>query len=221
MSNLSKNFLVLFIVLFTGFLFSKLLVAVYHVTIYLLEKNIFQDLVIDNTFLTIVSGVLVYIIGNIFHEFLLSPLKQHKEVIGKIDHLLNFYRSELLEFLTIKTSNEIKKLSPTSKEFQYSIRDLASLLISTYKTIPLKLILITLGIISSKKKIYRAEKYLMIIALSNPYFTRADLENMGFTKKEIKNWDKDTIDRNLEVVSGIKKDLQIHEPNINHDSLNY
>ena len=76
-------------------------------------------------FQTVVSGVLVFILGQFFLEFILKPKLKYKEVIGKIDNKLKFF------------ANVITKpgvLPPqVLEECANILRDLSCNLESTYK----------------------------------------------------------------------------------------
>lgn len=70
-------------------------------------------------FLTIISGVFVFILSQYILEFILKPLKEYRKVIAEIDNKLKFYAnvivnppvSDQLSEDYLAARNEIKKLS--------------------------------------------------------------------------------------------------------------
>lgn len=42
-------------------------------------------------FLTVISGVLVYILGQLFDEYYLKPIREYKQLKGKVAYVLTYY----------------------------------------------------------------------------------------------------------------------------------
>ena len=45
------------------------------------------------TFGTVISGVLVYILSQLFHEIIITPYKKYKKIKSKIAYILVFYKN--------------------------------------------------------------------------------------------------------------------------------
>jgi len=80
-------------------------------------------------FLTIISGVLVFILSQYIVEFILKPLIKYKQVIAKIDNKLKFYANIITN--PPLSSGSIDDYIIAQKE----IRDLSCDLESTYKSL--------------------------------------------------------------------------------------
>jgi hypothetical protein len=77
------------------------------------------ELVINNdsvVFGTVLSGVFVFVIGQIIQKFLLEPIKEYKKVIGKIDNELKYHANIIVSSgldleLVIESSRTMRRLS--------------------------------------------------------------------------------------------------------------
>ena len=45
----------------------------------------------SGVFLTVISGVLVYILGQLFDEYYLKPIREYKQLKGKVAYVLTYY----------------------------------------------------------------------------------------------------------------------------------
>lgn len=125
--------------------------------------NLFQSTV----FQTVISGVLVFTIGQIIQRFLLEPIQKYKAIIGKIDNKLKFYANIITNpGITLKTTQSRKD---KYLECSNVLRDLSCELEENYKRIPFG------EIIKSKEKISEAARCL--IGLSNGIFDSGDRGN--------------------------------------------
>ncbi|KAF0127378.1 MAG: hypothetical protein FD189_125 [Elusimicrobia bacterium] len=145
-------------------------------------------------FQIVLSGVLVFLFGEIIQRFLLEPIKDFKKTIGKIDNKLKYYE----KIIVTPDPNNDPKVSKV-------LRELSCDLESSYKQIPgttsLRLygILpnqenIFFGILPNQENISKAAK--KIIFLSNS----VNLETKD--KQKI-------FDRNLAILKEIRKCLNI------------
>ena len=76
----------------------------------------FIKLINNVVFQTVISGVLVFVIGEIAQKFFLQPLQDFKSVIGKTDHYLKFYANVIVSFahpteVAIKVADALRTLS--------------------------------------------------------------------------------------------------------------
>ena len=75
--------------------------------------RLFQSIV----FQTVISGVLVFVIGEIVQKFIIQPIYKHKGIIGEIDNKLKFYANIIAtpgvcsKEKESKCSNELRQLS--------------------------------------------------------------------------------------------------------------
>jgi len=128
--------------------------------------NLFKNIV----FQTVISGVLVFVIGQIIQRFFLEPIQKYKAVIGKIDNKLKFYKniitnpgSDLIpKDIVLECSGELRKLSCKLEEI--------------YKQIPFR------GIIKPKEKISDSASRLIglsnSVAIGRPEYTLENNEDI-------------------------------------------
>jgi len=111
--------------------------------------------------ITVISGVLVYIIGEIIHEVWLEPLRQYKEIKSEVSYSLTYYAN--LYSNVIDLADKHKKAIKTYSQASDQLRVLAAKLRGFIETLswfkPL---------IPSRETLYSASKEL--IGLSNSFF---------------------------------------------------
>jgi len=110
----------------------------------------------DSTvFKTVISGTLVFVIGQITQNFLLKPIQDHKKVIGKIDNKLKFYANILTNFgFNNKTIVEITDM----------MRALSCDFESSYKQIPFRSFLSRLGVVADEKSASKVASKLIYLS---------------------------------------------------------
>jgi len=87
-------------------------------------------------FLTIISGVLVFILSQYILEFILKPLIKYKQVIAKIDNKLKFYANIITNPpLSSGSSDDYIIAQDDYTIAKKEIRDLSCDLESTYKSL--------------------------------------------------------------------------------------
>ncbi len=89
--------------------------------------DLFKNQVFQTVFSTVVSGTILFILGETVQKFILEPIKEFKKLIGKIDNRLKYYANVLNN-----SGFEPKVVSETSE----IIRNLSCDLESSYKQIP-------------------------------------------------------------------------------------
>ena len=112
---------------------------------------------------TVVSGVLVYVVGLLFNEYFLKPIQNYKELKAKISFALTFYAN--LYMNPISESNE--EYSKASLE----LRKLASEIDSFIELCPRGNIFIP-----NKKRLSKASKNLL--GISNNFYSPNPFEAM-------------------------------------------
>lgn len=135
------------------------------------------NLLSNQTFLTIISGVSIFVLGQILKDFILKPLQDFYRTKADISHKLKFHAN-------ILTNSGLKKelMSIASGD----MRDLSCNLEALYLIIPFRSLFSFLNIIPSRDEIKIAEEYL--IALSNAGGERGwELKNAEAIDKVKKN----------------------------------
>lgn len=112
-------------------------------------------------FFTIITGVLVFILGQIFLEFVLRPIQEYKKLKGKVAKYLVLYASCYSNPQFVEDGNS-EKHDKAGEE----LRELASEVLAFSETIPNYLI--TLMLIPKKEKLKIASENL--IGLSNSLY---------------------------------------------------
>ena len=121
-------------------------------------------------FLTVISGVLVFVFGQIINTFYLQPLNKQKETVGKISDAIIFY-ANLYTSPIIKTDSNFDRKEERQKAHEI-FRNLAAELISRTQQIPSYQVFSFLRIVPTKKVIVEARKNL--IGLSNGMWPDSD-----------------------------------------------
>ena len=117
--------------------------------------NILIKIISDNTFLTILSGVIVFIISQLIFEFIIKPREEFNKLKGEIFCCLTMYANIIanpLRYSSIKDISENKEYLDASKNIRFIASRFA-------------------GILESHKFVCRKKKYYSVtsnlIRLSN------------------------------------------------------
>lgn len=150
--------------------------------------------------IAIVSGVAIFVVGQIVSNFLLEPLQRYRELVGKISYSLIFYGNATttlqdIYFQDIEALKELPEPKKSTIENRYlqviqkdwdnvddakrTLRQQASELMSASNAIPLYNLWAILGIIPRRKYILKASENL--IGLSNS----SSLDGPSDRRKEI------------------------------------
>ena len=73
-------------------------------------------MVVLSTFLTVVSGVLVFVLGQLFNEYFLKPIQNYKEIKSKIAYNLTFYAN--LYMNPVENSKKNENIETASQEIR-------------------------------------------------------------------------------------------------------
>lgn len=111
----------------------------------------------NQVFYTVLSGTLVFVLGQILQRFLLEPIKEYKKTVGKIDNKLKFYSNILLNSIF----SEDKKMIVEITDF---MRNLSCEIESAYKQVPLAYWLSKLKIIEEKKDVAKVAQGLIFLS---------------------------------------------------------
>lgn len=109
-------------------------------------------------FVTILSGVFIYIFSQFFLEMILKPLIRYRESVFMIDAELKFYANKLNTSFELAKEREFLRIVDT-------IRKLSCELEASYKQIFLRKIYILLNFIPEKGKI--GDACSMLVRISN------------------------------------------------------
>ena len=77
-----------------------------------------KNLVTSNTFLTIISGVLVFAISQLFNEYWLRPIQRYKELRAKISYSLTLYANLYMNPVKHDLLHETKDIDIASNEIR-------------------------------------------------------------------------------------------------------
>ena len=131
--------------------------------------DLFQNIV----FQTVISGVLIFLIGETIQNFFLKPIYKYREIIGRIDNQLKFYANVISCGVDVLSKEK-------NLECSHIIRTLSCELEAIYKQIPLKEIIIR----SNKKEISDAASCL--IGISNNIGKNANTERNDKNVAEVR-----------------------------------
>lgn len=103
-------------------------------------------LLLNPVFQTVITGVLIFVIGQIFQNFFLQPLQELKKVVGKIDYQLKF--SANVYTSSLRPQEDYNKVSE-------SLRDVSCELETNFHAVPSCMIslLSFFGVVPSKEKL--------------------------------------------------------------------
>ena len=79
-----------------------------------------KHIVCSTTFLTVISGVLVFVIGQLFNEYFLKPIQDYKNLRAKISYSLTLYANLYMNPV------ELKKATQEYSDASLEIRKLAA-----------------------------------------------------------------------------------------------
>lgn len=77
-----------------------------------------KDLVTSNTFLTVISGVLVFVISQMFNEYWLRPIQNYKELRAKISYDLTLYANLYMNPVKYELLYETKERDSAANELR-------------------------------------------------------------------------------------------------------
>lgn len=131
--------------------------------------------------LTILGGVIVYVMGQFTSKFLLEPIYEQKKAIGKVINFLIFYANIYSSPRKIDPGDAVPKIT---EEAAVELRKVATELMARSVVIPFYRIFEILHLIISKEDIVDAHRSL--IGLSNSVISGNSKENREFRKSIIK-----------------------------------
>lgn len=80
--------------------------------------SIFKNLITSNTFLTVISGVLVFVVSQLFDEYWLKPIQKYKELRAKISYNLTLYANLYMNPVEYKLANARGEIDVASNELR-------------------------------------------------------------------------------------------------------
>ena len=135
--------------------------------------NFIKNLLTDKTFLTIVSGVLVFVLTQLYTEFCLRPMQEYKKLKGKIAKALVLYAN--LYSSPLKNTDINEPYAFRWKDAADETRILAAELEAFAEIKPIRLLAPS---IPNRYKLKEASKSL--IGLSNSFNYSGSLEELTF-----------------------------------------
>lgn len=137
--------------------------------------EVIKNLLTSNTFLTVVSGTLVFVLSQLFITYFLNPIKEFKELKAKISYTLIFYAC----YYSNPCGNDGDKDGKWSESSE-SLRKMAAEVGSFIQRKPNYNIFI-----ASTKKLLEVQKSL--IGLSNGCFNQS---NTDYNFEKVENIEK-------------------------------
>lgn len=145
-----------------------------------ISQTLGQQIIIAS--ITVLGGFIVYVAGQIFTKFLIDPINEQKQIIGKIADALIFYANKYYSIVGYDTSTGFSTLWSSSEEREQTkkveeenkkrnnlisdtIRSLGTQLLSKTYIIPYYGFFAKLGLVKTEKNIIAAQHGLM--GLSN------------------------------------------------------
>ncbi|PIU74943.1 MAG: hypothetical protein COS76_03445 [Candidatus Portnoybacteria bacterium CG06_land_8_20_14_3_00_39_12] len=122
-----------------------------------------KDILNNIVFQTVISGVLIFLVGECIQKFILAPIIEHKKIIAKIDNRLKFYSDVILNPPSgiVRYETYLKSYGKAKNV----LRELSCDLEATYKAIPFKSLFHLFSLVSCKKQIL--DSAVSLIALYN------------------------------------------------------
>lgn len=119
-----------------------------------------KNLVVSETFLTIISGVLVFALSQFFNDYWLKPIQKYKDLRGRIAYSLVLYANLYMNPIEYKLSSQTEEREIASTE----LRKLAAEVCAMAEIRPFGNVFIL-----NKKKLSKISKCL--IGLSNSIYS--------------------------------------------------
>jgi len=127
--------------------------------------------------ITVITGVSIFVLGQIIINFWLMPIKKHKEVIGEIQDAIIFYANVFSPMMDKKTQDEARE----------NFRKLSTQLVSTARVVPTHHISCFIFGLPSIDQVQKAHHSL--IGLSNSVgYERDAYKVMDDLKSELNLW---------------------------------
>jgi len=109
----------------------------------------------NQIFYTVLSGTLIFVLGQIIQNFILDPIYKYKKVVGKIDNKLKYYaniltNSLIAEKYLITITNVMRRLSCDLE--------------TSYKQIPFNKLFVLAKVVQSKKRISDSARGLIFLS---------------------------------------------------------
>lgn len=142
----------------------------------------------ETVFWTIFSGVVVFLLGQLFLKFLLEPVKEFKGIVGKIDNQLKYYANIIFNSSSDSIDNKYKL------DASESLRKLSCDFESAYKQIPFKSIFSFFGIIPDQRVVSQSATTL--------------IRSANFTISGLKEYH---LDKLYDEIKELRKNLKIEE----------
>lgn len=135
-------------------------------------SNFVKDIVTSNTFLTVISGVLVFIAGQLFNEYFLRPIQDYKKLRAKISYSLTYYADLYMDPIKYQDDKDKRRANGSVKLRELSAEVRAIIELKPFGNI----------FIPKKKTLSDVAENLM--GLSNGFFSHQDnIDYVEYNKK--------------------------------------
>lgn len=146
---------------------------------------------LNTIFYTVLSGTLVYTIGQIINKFFIEPIHSQKKTFGKISNALIYYANIYTNPVNENSNFNIE--SQMREDGHLKFRNLACELISKTHQIPLYKYLSWIKIVPRVKKI--TESHSNLIGLSNGMYPNQETINHNEKRRK-------SIEKMLNLITG-------------------
>lgn len=126
------------------------------------KSSIDKDLL--NMLLTVISGVLVFVLGQLFNEYFLKPIQEYKQLRAKISYSLTYYADLYMNPIEFN-----KDIEDQWKNGSKKMRELSAEVRATIELRPFGNVFIP-----KKKKLKKVADNLM--GISNGFFTTKNVD---------------------------------------------
>lgn len=179
--------------------------VLYKGTIAFLDQKLYKS----EFFLTVVSGVALFVISQYIKESYIERLKEYRRIIGLIDSQLLYYSKIYVQLQTIIDSSELKEQEVDIKEAKKVVRDLACSLSASYEVISNREILSLFKLIVDEERLNSAVNMMLTLSNLDCYPTKSAALAAGVKKSDLKSWNENRYDQNFRVLNEIRGKLNL------------
>ena len=138
-------------------------------------------------FATVISGTLIFVIGQIILKFIIEPIHKQKEIIGGIADALIYY-ADVFSNPVFKDESKNSGIGKKREKGHEEFRKFASQIVSKMSLIPYYKALSILRVVIEKRKIIKARGNL--IGLANGTHPRTNSDDIEHNDRKIKKLSK-------------------------------
>lgn len=111
----------------------------------------------NQVFYTVLSGTVVFVLGQILQKFILESIQKYKSTVGRIDNKLKFYANILTNTIFSQDKNMMIEITDTMRNLSCDIE-------SDYKQIPFSVFFSKIRVVENKKNVAKAAQGLIFLS---------------------------------------------------------